>query len=266
MRAKVRNACRWIDLRLIGRSRTRLRHSNFCLRRLVVQMYRMMVLAIRVLAMLLFAACACPFQCEAYGLIRGVVVDTDGLPIDMALVECAYWREFESEGQSAIPANELGMRLLMRRRGLTDSCGHFDLPGLPLGGYRIKVSHPSFPTTIGERVTVTSACSTEVGVMRLPHGCKLSGRVSCDESWSGRYRVIVWGDAASESVLTNGDGEFAIDALLPFGDYNVSAERVGLSNPLLAVLDGAASMKRFSLRRPEARADITVPKQPIVSR
>lgn len=121
------------------------------------------------------------------------------------------------------------------KRSITNSSGYFYFPGLPPGLYQVQVldrAGSPVGTATARLSTEPATITVQVKEGRLPTARERRGTVagSVAEALTGiplpETRLVVVGPGVSVLAVSNAEGRFQVIDL-PFGDYQVRAERKG---------------------------------------
>ena len=160
------------------------------------------------------------FELEPGVIVRGVVVDAQGLPVGGAAVS---FRERNS-GLAMLTIDGWG-----EPDTKTASDGSFELATGLIGPWQIEAHHDLHPTGTVEGESDRAGLHPELVTVRLPLGDSISGHVEGAQSGI-EYFVLAapggiahspWGMDSVRRRAVDADGQFELHGLIPETDYNL---------------------------------------------
>jgi protocatechuate 3,4-dioxygenase beta subunit len=116
----------------------------------------------------------------------------------------------------------------------TDGAGKFAAKGLGAGAYRVRIVGQGYAAKITDPIAVADGETKDLGLIRLPPGGALSGRVTDDRGSPVENVGVSLKDASGRNVFlfnmvtTGSDGRFAMQGL-EVGSYTVRFEAKGFA-------------------------------------
>lgn len=178
------------------------------------------------------------------GRIAGVVVDSNGEPVDGAQVSARP--DFQrGRGRAAMRAMFSEMRLRGRSQVLSDAGGRFEFTGLPASDYAVSATPPGVSGgrrgRFGRRGDGVAAKvgDTEVRI-ELSALASISGKVAfADGSNPELFTVSTGGFRSPAKPFSSKDGKFSVGDLQP-GSYNVVIRGAGFDDKHLQSVEVSA--------------------------
>ncbi|MEW6745128.1 MAG: carboxypeptidase-like regulatory domain-containing protein [Planctomycetota bacterium] len=179
------------------------------------------------------------------GLVKGLVLQADGQPVEGATIEL-----FEGSN-TLIPIAAARKRLGID--GRSDGKGNFVIPGLPpAANYVVVASHADYTSAEVGPITVKAGGATFVGRLYLRQGLAVFGRVTdksgrpvkgAEVALSDQYASAFLSTAerkAWKAVLTNDNGEYRFERL-NFSSFQLTVSAAGFGTQ---VRTNASFMRR----------------------
>jgi protocatechuate 3,4-dioxygenase beta subunit len=182
------------------------------------------------------------------GAIRGRTQEPGGQPVGSAWVTV---ERAESAG-SGVASRAV------------DGDGHFEVKGVAAGSYRLRIWANGYAQVTTEPFTLAVEESRDLGVVIVPRGADLAGRVTDDAGQPVENATIALKDAGGRAVYTfslfttGSDGRYTVQGIVP-GRYTVSAEARGLApnKKVVDVGDAGASADLVLTRGGSVKVRVT---------
>lgn len=140
---------------------------------------------------------------ERQGLLRGRVLDPEGLPVSGARVTVS-----QKEDETGLVGGRRGMDA--ERTALTSENGAFEISELPGGTYRIEAFRDGFLASSAQAVVVAPGAPAEDIELQLRIGASVEGWVATELGEPVEGAVVILGRPAAR---TGADGSFLVEGV-----------------------------------------------------